>query len=276
MRLLRFSLPSWHPLSSPLESEQHLGVHSALQSELELPHHWRWGWHQLPALPSTMPALSCSLFARQCRLGMHHQRCRRWCLTLPEVDRWRCPRDHSSEWLRVQSSHIHPLWLSHLTYRGKQPRCSILNPDHTFQTCLKWGGGLHSMAKNVPWLAKSFKSSKSKNVLWKSPASGRQWIVESLSVRLASLTSPLNSKSFFTISRWPICAAMNKGVASSSVCEFGTAPKAKSASAICRWPRHNFLSALVQTYSNDFKCFEMFGAGYCRATQGNIFAHHSL
>ena len=55
-------------------------------------------------------------------------------------------------------------------------------------------------------------------------------------VRLASLTSPLNSKSFFTISRWPICAAMNKGVASSSICEFGTAPKAKSTSATFWWP----------------------------------------
>ena len=44
------------------------------------------------------------------------------------------------------------------------------------------------------------------------------------------------STSFFTMLKWPICAAMNKGVAKSSVCEFGSAAKDKSKSTTWWWP----------------------------------------
>ena len=44
------------------------------------------------------------------------------------------------------------------------------------------------------------------------------------------------STSFFTMLKWPFCAAMNKGVAWLSVCALGSAAKANSKSTISWWP----------------------------------------
>ena len=65
---------------------------------------------------------------------------------------------------------------------------------------------------------------------------GGNEIVESLSCDWLIWCHHWTPRASSPIPKWPICAAMNKGVASSSVCEFGTAPKAKSISATCRWP----------------------------------------
>ena len=96
-QLLRCSLSSSHLLPFQSKSARLLCVHSAPQSELELLRRWRSGWGWLLVHPATMPAPVCSLFARQCMLGRHHQQCMRWCSLSCQADTWRCLHDCSLE-----------------------------------------------------------------------------------------------------------------------------------------------------------------------------------
>ena len=185
-----------------------------------------------------MPALSCSLFARQCRLGRHHQRCRRWCLLPRQEDTWQCPRDHSSEafWESNQLNFEQSIqkWFQ---------MCHIVSKTYFLLfKCFEMFECRAGICTTTQWqhictsLALSFKMPKQVQIVpWK-PGCCEAMNSGVAFVRLARSISPLNSKSFWTILKWPICAAMNKGVARSFVCEFGCAPKAKSTSATCRWP----------------------------------------